>query len=619
MGEHRFQINLRGIIDLLSNHLYSSPNVYVRELLQNATDAIRARALFEGETAPAGEVEVRVGRDDRGRATIVVTDNGIGLTEEETHRFLATIGESSKRDKTLSQSERDDFIGQFGIGLLSCFVVSDEIAVLTRSARGGPAVTFRGRADGEYDVSTRDSEGVPIGTTVHLVCKASMDEWAEPDMVRSLLLHFGRLLPFRISLTTERGSEHVNAERPPWERTHASAADARAAYLAFGERVLKASFVDAIPLRSDVGDIQGVAYVLPYSPSPTALPAHRVYLKQMLLSEKAENLLPRWAFFVVCVLNTNDLRPTASRESFYEDDNLTGARSALGDALRRYLLELREEDPQRLQLLVQLHFRAIKALAAHDAEFMSLFIDELPFETSMGTLSFREIRAEQSTIRYAPSVDAFRQIAQVAAAQGMGVINGGYSYDIDLLERVPDVFKDLTVERVEATDLVATLAHAEREEELAARELLAVANETLAPYECRADLRAFAPAELPVLYTRSADATFARQVEHARASQETASKKSGDAGSIWGGVLDQIATTVDESHARLFFNYSNPLVRRLTQTTDRETLALSISMLYVQALLLGHHPLRAEELSLLNVGMMDLISRGLRAPERQLH
>ena len=130
--DHRFQVNLRGVIDLLSHHLYSTPGVFVRELLQNATDAIRARQHLEPDHLGSARVEL-IEKQDGGLPTLLFSDEGVGLTEEELHRFLATIGESSKRE-TL-EARRNDFIGQFGIGLLSCFMVCDELLVVTRSAK----------------------------------------------------------------------------------------------------------------------------------------------------------------------------------------------------------------------------------------------------------------------------------------------------------------------------------------------------------------------------------------------------------------------------------------------------------------------------------------------------
>lgn len=142
---HTFQVDLRGLVDLLSHHLYSSPRVYLRELLQNAVDAITARQAVQ-PGAPA-RITVRTGE------TLSVTDTGVGLSEADVHTFLATIGRSSKRaaDGEI-EAARGDFIGQFGIGLLACFVVADEITVVSRpaTAPGAPAVEWRGRSDGSY-------------------------------------------------------------------------------------------------------------------------------------------------------------------------------------------------------------------------------------------------------------------------------------------------------------------------------------------------------------------------------------------------------------------------------------------------------------------------------------
>src|SRR5262249_26903998 len=159
------------------------------------------------------------------------------------------------------------------------------------------------------------------------------------------------------------------------------------ALLEFGKNVFETSFFDAIPLHSDAGKVDGVAYVLPYSPSLAHKRTHRVYLKNMLLSESAEGLLPDWAFFVKCVVNAHGLRPTASREEFYEDDALMSARDTLGECLRNYLIALSEDEPSRLQQLIQLHFMSMKALASQDDEFFRLIIDYLPFETTLGMMT----------------------------------------------------------------------------------------------------------------------------------------------------------------------------------------------------------------------------------------
>src|SRR5690606_38401115 len=113
-------------------------------------------------------------------------------------------------------------------GLLSAFVVSDEISVLTRSAKGGPAIAWRGRADGSY-VIEHAGDDAPIGTTVHLVAKEGADEWFDVAQVEELAARFGALLPFPVELTSSSGTRRVNDEPPPWRRTFESAREAREA------------------------------------------------------------------------------------------------------------------------------------------------------------------------------------------------------------------------------------------------------------------------------------------------------------------------------------------------------------------------------------------------------
>ena len=113
----------------------------------------------------------------------------------------------------------------------------------------------------------------------------------------------------------------------------------------FGKEIFESDHLDAIPLKSQAGDVEGIAYVLPYTATLTSKRAHRVYLKNMLLSENVENLLPEWAFFVKAAVNANDLRPTASRETFYEDDKLQAARDTLGECFARSPDETRRYRP----------------------------------------------------------------------------------------------------------------------------------------------------------------------------------------------------------------------------------------------------------------------------------
>src|SRR5262249_37738378 len=135
--------------------------------------------------------------DATGDGTLRVRDTGIGLTEPQVHELLATIGRSSKRDDL--GFARHEFLGQFGIGLLSCFMVADEVRVLTRAA-GHPTVSWTGYADGRYSVEHAADERDEIGTTVTLVPRRGTEHWLTEATVTQLVTLFGDLLPIPVEV-----------------------------------------------------------------------------------------------------------------------------------------------------------------------------------------------------------------------------------------------------------------------------------------------------------------------------------------------------------------------------------------------------------------------------------
>lgn len=593
---HRFQVDLRGVIELLSYHFYSSPKVFVRELLQNAVDAIRFRERLDPAFEPRVRVEVVKGTGEA-PPTVVFDDNGIGLTEEEVHAFLATIGQSSKRG--VPGERPDDFIGQFGIGLLSCFMVSDEIVIVTKSAKSDePAVEWKGRCDGTYTIRLIERSLQP-GTRVYVQAKPEFADYFEVEKVRELATHFGGLLPYSIEIVQGNQTWSALMAPPPWRSP--SGGD-REALLSYGSAVFGAEFIDVIPLRSEAGGVRGAAYVLPSRVGPAHRCRHRAYLKGMLVSDREEKLLPDWTFFAQCMIDATRLRPTASREGFVEDEILDATRENLGRCIRSYLVDLATNDPRRLEAILKLHYRSISVLAADDLEFFKIIGDWLPFETSLGEMSLGEIRRKGGTVRYTTTVDRFRQISQVAAAQNICVVNGGYAYNEDLLQQIPHAFPEIDVERVEAQELSDSfedLTIAEREEVF---DFLKVVDLTLRPFTCAGDAKKFRPKELPVLYVTNEDALFRRSVDQ---SKEVATD-------LFASVLDSVSDDArrNASH-QLCFNFLNPLVKRLARMEDPEFQRRCIETLYVQALLLGHHPLNEREWRLLNEGLMGLMEWGL--------
>lgn len=612
MDAFKFQVNLGGIIELLSDHLYGSPEVYIRELLQNAVDAITARRAIEAKHEGRVHIDVRNSADG-GPRVLAIHDDGVGLTEEDVHKVLAMIGASSKR---VVRDSASDFIGQFGIGLLSCFVVSEEIVVVTR-ATGMLAVEWRGRVDGTYHVTIlSDSEAADVmphvGTRVVLRAKKGAEGLFDPDRVVELARRFGGLLPYPIEVTADDERTPINDVPPPFRMTFANEVERRRVFLAYGRATFGDEFVDAIPMRSKAGGIEGIAYVLPYTTNAAAKRADRVYLKNMLLSSSAEQLLPSWSFFVRCIFNARSLRPNAARDAFYEDAALAKVRDALGTTLRDYLRDLSGRDDDTLHRIIALHGLALKELCLEDEALYRAVADFFPFESTRGTVTLGELRAAEKTIRYAPSIDGYRQIAHVASAEGLTVVNAGYVHDAAILARLPGIFPETRVEVISAGALSRQLADVTLDELESAASFLRVADAVLLPFRCTAEIKHFAPASIAVLYTASPLAVF----------RKSAKRTSEITGGAWGAVLDRLVERGDvtEAYAKLTFNFDSAIVQRLVRrANERDLLKHAIRALYTQSLMLGYHPLEARDMAAMNeslIGLVELATATSRKPPR---
>ncbi|MFI0370184.1 HSP90 family protein [Actinomadura sp. 1N219] len=591
MAEQAFQVDLRGVVDLLSRHLYASPRVYLRELLQNAVDAITARGAITAN-GEGGRVEI-----ETGGGTLRVHDDGIGLTADEVHTLLATIGRSSKRDEL--GFARHDFLGQFGIGLLSAFLVADEIEVVTRSAKGGDAIRWTGLSGGSYRVEPAERD--QPGTTVSLRPRPGSAELLSPPVVADLARTYGSLLP--VDLTVD--GVPITAGGPPWQVAHPDPASRRRALEQYCEDLYGFTPFDVVDLDVPEAGLTGVAFVLPQPVSPAARAAHRVYLKRMLLAENVEKLLPEWAFFARCVVDAGELRPTASREALYEDELLDSARQGLGDVLRQWLVRLSETDPGRLRAFLRLHQLGVKAMALHDDEMLRIVDQWLEYETSAGPMTLHEFRRRHPDGRFTPSVDEFRRLSSVAGAQGVGLVNGGYVHDSEIIERLPALDPDIRLTRLDAAELTTTFGVLDPAAELRLRQFLAAAQRAVERLGCEVVVREFDPASLPALYLTSRDAQFREELARARE----------EADELWADVLGAVNATTGVDRPQLVLNHRNPLARRVTSLTDDGLVELAVQALYGQALLLGHHPLRPADTAVLNRSFIGLLEWAVHSPE----
>lgn len=375
------QVDLFGLMTVLGEHLYSTPFVALRELVQNAHDSCVRRRL-EDPAAFAPEIRVT---GDPAAGTLSVADAGAGLTRDEIVRYLATVGAGYTR-KLREQHASDDLIGLFGLGFLSAFVIATRVAVTTTSYQS-PDLTLLYQSRTGERFSVEPASPRPVGTTVTLQLKDNFRELADPETLRLRLNHYCALLPLPVFVGDD--SVAVNAEPPPWRAEDAHPARARQARLAFARR-LERRFdpICTFDVRPTEGsDVRGMLWIHDSATYGTSDNRNlHVFVRGMLLDDDARELLPSWAGFVSGAIESARLTPTASREDLQRDPVYRATADALADALVDGLRHLAEREPEAWRRVLMRHNEALLGAALCDERLFTLLADELTVPTSEGDL-----------------------------------------------------------------------------------------------------------------------------------------------------------------------------------------------------------------------------------------
>jgi molecular chaperone HtpG len=586
-----FQVDLRGMVDLLSHHLYSSPRVYLRELVQNSADAITARAAVEPDCPRRIEIVPADVADD---GFLHIHDTGIGLDAESIRSVLATIGASTKRDEL--GFARGSFLGQFGIGLLSCFLVCDEIVLHTRRVGAEQTWTWSGAADGTYTVTPAQTPRADPGTEVVLRPRGiePLLGWSQVGALAEL---FAAYLPVELIVHTPDGPRDVGGRTFPWEDPTLTGGRRREAAERLSDDLLGIRPLDVIELADPVTGVHGFAFV---TPAPAGRRAHhRLYAKRMLVGEAVEAILPDWAFFVRAVLDGDRLELTASRESLQDNEALAETRERLGAAIRRWLLRTAATDPDRMRRFLQVHHLGAKAMAAEDDEMLDIVAGLLPWETTRGQMSLADFAALDPVLRYAESIEDFRQIAPLASVGGVAVLNAGYAYDGELIRRWLARHPGSDARRIAPSELSTGFEPVDPAERARFARLLATAQEALDRTGVVADVRRFAPEDLQAVLLIDRDGRRERDRAEVRE----------DLDGPWAALLD--ATARPQAKASFVVNAANLTVRRLAEHPDATLQRHVIEALYAHALIAGQHPLRPVDSALVSRALPNLIDRAL--------
>lgn len=418
----QFQVDLRGLVDVLSHHLYSSERIYLRELVQNARDAITARAELEHGVEGLIEIVPAWGTDP-----LIVRDNGIGLTSDDMRALLSMIGGTNKRDDFAMA--RRNFLGQFGIGLLSGFLVADSIEVVSRSARTADAPTVRwvGSSDGTFTIRESATPLPEPGTEVRLHPRYRAYRWCEHDAVREYASDFAELLDVAVKI----GDTVVSRQVPPWKLSTDE-------QLAWCRERFGFEAMGIIPLESSSTDVTGLAFVLPYTARPGYRTGDRIYSKGMLVADTDHLVVPRWAFFCRAVIDAGDLPLTAAREGLQESRALEFARKRIGFRLLSELILVHGMYPDVYHDIISLHADGLKALAVHESDVRELLRSTLPFGTTSGERTIQQLVESPGPVPYVSDADTYHALSDVAAHAGVLLVDASGLHEADLLRVVDD-------------------------------------------------------------------------------------------------------------------------------------------------------------------------------------
>ena len=388
------QVHLDGLFDVLAKHLYSTPVVAIRELIQNAHDSISRRRIEDPSFTEPGRIDVLA---DAAQQTVIVRDNGSGLTEDELHRFLATLGNGYTRQLRGSEKDgTDELIGLFGLGFLSAFVVAEQVLVNTTSyqtpAEGWRYLSSDGRRYAVQSIAAR-----PVGTEIHLAMRSEFNHLCSRGMLKKVLGHYCALL--REPLWFD--DECVNVDPPPWRATDDGVvvhpAVLQRQRMAFATR-MERHFepICVIPVEPDgTSDARGLLWVQDGATYGTSDNRHlSVYVRGMLLDDEARDLLPVWAGFIGGVIESNLLTPTASREDLQRDDTYVAVREQLRSTLIKGLAELARAQTPAWTRLLSRHNEALLGAAMCEDELFDTVIDAVRLPTNQGDLPVRSLVRE---------------------------------------------------------------------------------------------------------------------------------------------------------------------------------------------------------------------------------
>ena len=356
-----FQTEVRQLLKLMIHSLYSNKEIFLRELISNASDAAD-KLRFEALAAPdllSEDPELRICiESDKEANSITVIDNGIGMSRDELVEHLGTIARSGTAEflQQMTGDEQKDaqLIGQFGVGFYSAFIVADKVVVETRRAGSSVDDGVRWESDGAGEFTVENIARGERGTAVTLHLKDTATEFAEPLRIESLIRKYSDHIAFPVTLAgigeNEEEAKVVNAATALWTRSRSALTDEE--YREFYKH-LSHDFVD--PLTWSHNRVEGkreytsLLYIPAHAPfdlwnreAPRGL---KLYVQRVFIMDDAEQFLPLYLRFVKGVVDSADLPLNVSRELLQQNPELGAMRGALARRVLDMLGKMAANEP----------------------------------------------------------------------------------------------------------------------------------------------------------------------------------------------------------------------------------------------------------------------------------
>ncbi|MBX3247385.1 MAG: molecular chaperone HtpG [Myxococcales bacterium] len=450
---HRFEAEVDQVLRLVIRSLYSNPEIFLRELLSNASDALDKRR-FRGLTDPSATADaalrIRLVPDG---ATLTIDDDGVGMTRAELAENLGTIAKSGTRElleqlRTAGAAEAPALIGQFGVGFYSAFLVADRVDVVSRALGHDEAWRWSSDAQGTFTIepATRDA----VGTSVVLHLGESHRELASPWRLEGLVRKYSDHLPWPIEVRKERVKdegddaggepehtfERVNRGSPLWQRPASEIEDAsyEELYRHLTHDWEKPLFWRHFKLEG-TQELTGLLYVPRRAPfdlfSSEPQRGLRLHVRRVFVMEEEGELLPRWLRFVRGVIDSEDLPLNVSRELLQDSRVTKTIRKQVIKQILDGLTALAKDRPDDYVLFWQTFGAVLKEGLHYEPTEATKLAALLRFESSAAPdgvlVSLEEakgrLREGQDAIYYA--LGESRRVLE-ASPQVEGLVRRGY-------------------------------------------------------------------------------------------------------------------------------------------------------------------------------------------------